>query len=72
MFVVTAVDTADTADGKARVLAHCSTHDEAKNFVKHDIEDFINDAAEMNPVVRGFAWAATYPSSSFLLVALPS
>ena len=50
MFVVTAVDTSDTADGKARVLAHCSTHDEAKNFVENDMEDFINDAAEMNPI----------------------
>ena len=50
MFIVTAVDTSDTADGKARVLAHCSTHDEAKSFVKNDMEDFIDDAAEMNPI----------------------
>ena len=50
MFIVTAVDTSDTADGKARVLAHCSTYDEAKSFVKNDMEDFINDAAEMNPI----------------------
>ena len=50
MFIVTAVDTSDTADGKARVLAHCSTYDEAKSFVKHDMEDFINDAGGMNPV----------------------
>lgn len=50
MFIVTAVDTSDTADGKARVLAQCTTHDEAKNFVRHDMEDFIDDAAEMNPI----------------------
>ena len=50
MFIVTAVDTSDTADGNARVLAHCSTYDEAKSFVKNDMEDFINDADEMNPV----------------------
>ena len=48
MFIVTAVDTSDTADGKARVLAHCSTYDEAKSFVKHDMEDLIDDNAEMN------------------------
>lgn len=50
MFIVTAVDTSDTADGKARILAQCATRDEAKNFVKHDMEDFIDDAAEMNPI----------------------
>ena len=50
MFIVTAVDISETVDGKARVLAVCNTRDEAKNFVKHDMEDFINDAAEMNPV----------------------
>ena len=49
MFIVTAVDTSDTADGKARVLATCTSMDEAKNFVKQDRENFINDAAEMNP-----------------------
>ena len=50
LWIVTAVDTSDTADGKARVIAHCSTYDEAKNFVKNDMEDFIDDAAEMNPI----------------------
>ena len=50
MFIVTAVDISETADGKARVLAVCNTRDEAKSFVKNDIENFINDAAEMNPV----------------------
>lgn len=49
-FIVTAVDTSDTADGKARVLTVCATHDEAQNFVKNDMEDFLDDAAEMNPV----------------------
>jgi hypothetical protein len=50
IFIVTAVDTSDTADGKARVLATCASLDEAKNFVKNDMEDFIDDAAEMNPM----------------------
>lgn len=50
MFIVTAVDTSDTADGKARVLAQRATRDEAKNFVKNDMENFINDAAGMNPI----------------------
>lgn len=47
MFIVTAVDISETADGKARVLAVCNTRDEAKNFVKHDMEDFINNNAYM-------------------------
>ena len=50
MFIVTAVDISETVDGKARVLAVCNTQEEAKNFVKNDMEDFINDADEMNPI----------------------
>ena len=49
-FIVTAVDISETVDGKARVLAVCNTRDEAKSFVKNDMEDFINDATEMNPI----------------------
>ena len=48
MFIVTAVDISETADGKARVLAVCNTRDEAKSFVRNDMEDFIDDNAEMN------------------------
>ena len=47
-FIVTAVDISETADGKARVLAVCNTRDEAKSFVRNDMEDFIDDNAEMN------------------------
>lgn len=50
MFIITAVDTSDKSDGKARVLAQRTTIDEAKNFVKQDMENFINDAAGMNPI----------------------
>ena len=49
-FIVTAVDISETADGKARVLAVCNTRDEAKNFVKNDMEDLIDDNAEMNVI----------------------
>lgn len=47
-FIVTAVDSGETCDDKARVLTVCNTREEAKSFVTHDMEDFINDAAEMN------------------------
>ena len=47
-FIVTAVDISETADGKARVLAVYNTRDEAKSFVRNDMEDFIDDNAEMN------------------------
>lgn len=49
-YIVTAVDTADSADGKARVLAVCKTEEEAKAFVKNDIEGFVDDAADMEIV----------------------
>jgi hypothetical protein len=44
MFIVTAVDTSDTADGKARVLKACATLNEAKEFVKLDIKQYITNA----------------------------
>lgn len=44
MFIVTAVDTSDTADGKARVLKAYATHDEAKECVKLDIKQYITNA----------------------------
>lgn len=50
-FIVTTVDTSETADGKARVLEVCSTREEAVNAVKNEIETYIDDAAGMNLVV---------------------
>ena len=47
-FIVTAVDTSDTADGKARVCCMCNTQEEARNYVQNDMEAYADDAAEMN------------------------
>ena len=44
-FIVTAVDVGETCDGKARVLAVCSTREEAKAFVQADIEEWVNERA---------------------------
>lgn len=43
--IVTAVDTGDTCDGKARVLSACTTPEQAQEFVKHDIEAWADDRA---------------------------
>ena len=50
-FIVTTVDTSETADGKARVLEVCSTREEAVNAVKNDMETYVDDSAGMNLVV---------------------
>lgn len=50
-FIVTTVDTSETADGKARVLEVCSTREEAANAVKNDMKTYVDDAAGMNLVV---------------------
>lgn len=46
-FIITAVDTSDTADGKARVLKAVNTKQEALDFVKGDMEAFVADADGM-------------------------
>lgn len=45
--IVTAVDTSDSADGKARVLKVCNTHEEAVAYVKQDMDGFVADANGM-------------------------
>ena len=42
-FIVTAVDSGETCDGKARVLEVCSTREEAKAFVQNDIEAWADE-----------------------------
>ena len=42
-FIVTAVDSGDTCDGKARVLAVCNTREEATAFVQADIEPYADE-----------------------------
>lgn len=44
-YVVTAVDTGDTCDGKARVIGTFKTKDEAKNCVTEDIKEWIDQRA---------------------------
>jgi hypothetical protein len=39
--IITAVDTSDTCDGKARVIKSCASYDEAKDFVRHDMETYL-------------------------------
>lgn len=46
LWIVTAVDYGETCDGKARVLSVCNTEDEAKTYVKADIEKWADEHAE--------------------------
>ena len=51
-YVVTAVDTSDSADGKARVLKVCKTRKAAENFVESDIADYAAAAEGVDLVVE--------------------
>ena len=42
-FIVTMVDSGETGDGKARVLAVCNTLEEAKAVVQTDIETWADE-----------------------------
>lgn len=53
LWIVTVVDHGETCDGKARVLSVCSTKDEAKAYVKADIENWADERAGM-PIVVDF------------------
>ena len=39
IYVVTAVDVGDSCDGHARVLGAFKSKDDAKNYVRNDMED---------------------------------
>jgi hypothetical protein len=43
-YIITAVDSGDTCDGKARVLKACATYEAAREFVKQDIKQYITNA----------------------------
>lgn len=45
-WIVTEVDSGDTCDGKARVLAVCTTEEEARAFVRNDMEERVDDATD--------------------------
>lgn len=44
-YIVTAVDHGESCDGKARVLEVCDTKEEAKAFVRADIENWADERA---------------------------
>ena len=58
LFIVTVVDTSETADGKAVVIDICKTREEAVNVIKNDMESYVNDAAGMGLVVDFGKWSA--------------
>lgn len=58
LFIVTAVDTSETADGKAIVIDVCSTREEALNVIKNDMESYVDDAARMELIVDFDKWSA--------------
>ena len=58
-YIITAVDTSDTCDGKARVLKSCVTYAEAKDFVRHDMEAYLTTNSNLDIITdwnRMSAW----------------
>ena len=45
IYVVTAVDVGDSCDGHARVLGAFKSKDDAKNYVRNDMEDLCDQLA---------------------------
>ena len=45
-WIVTVVDSGDTCDGKARVLAVCKTEEGARAFIRNDMEERVDDATD--------------------------
>ena len=41
-YIVTAVSSGETCNGKAIVIGVCNTEEEAKNLVRSDIEDWVD------------------------------
>ena len=46
IYVVTAVDVSDSCDGHARVLGAFKSKDDAKNYVRNDMEDRCDQLAD--------------------------
>ena len=63
--IVTAVDTSDTSDGKARVLNVCNSREEAEAYVRADIEKWADDRAGMPIVVDFDKMSAKYNWETF-------
>lgn len=60
LWIVTAVDHGETCDGKARTLETCKSKEEAKAFVRADIEKWADDRATEDIYVDFDAMAAGY------------
>lgn len=59
LYIITAVDTGDTRDGKARVLKSCVTYADAKDFVRHDMETYLTTNSNLDIITdwnRMSAW----------------
>jgi len=54
IYIVTAVDTSESANGKARVLGAFKNEYEAKAYVENDIADFVDAAAGMYDIICSF------------------
>ena len=65
LFIVTAVDTSETANGKAIVVDVCNTRDEAVNVIRNDMESYVDDAAGMELVVDFDKWSAHTKNYSY-------
>ena len=50
-YVVTAADTSESADGKPKVLDVLKSKEEAKAFVRNEIESYADEAAGMDIIV---------------------
>ena len=48
LFIVTAADTGETADGKARTLGTYKNRKDAVKYVKKDMKGFLHNAHEMD------------------------
>ena len=65
IWIVTAVDSGETCDGKARVLKACATEEEARNEVRADIEKWADDRAGENIEVDFDRLSASYRGTDF-------
>jgi len=65
IWIVTAVDSGETCDGKARALAACRTKEAALAFVRADIEKWADDRAGENIEVDFDRLSASYRGAGF-------
>lgn len=64
-WIVTAVGHGETCDGKARVLAVCDTKEEAANYIRNDMEDYLDNNVDEGLVADFDRWSVGYKYQSF-------